>query len=49
MEAERQAATVDLDFQISYWLQIAFRFISLSYALSYSNIGRKTCVDNIMS
>ena len=28
MKAERQAAAVDLAFQISDWLQIAFRFIS---------------------
>ena len=28
MKAERQAAAVELDFHISDWLPIAFRFIS---------------------
>ena len=28
MKAERQAAAVELAFQISDWLQISFRFIS---------------------
>ena len=28
MKAERQAAAVELAFQISYWLQIDFRLIS---------------------
>ena len=32
MKAEQQAATVELDFHISYWLHISFRFISDWYS-----------------